>query len=210
MKLIRPKEAVELSVNAAWALALKDLSSWMEKDLVSAMVFGGLGIKGISSTPFYKFVSSNDGISQLGISKSDPPMLLKAYERSFKVSSNKRTLIFKFGDTARLKMMTPHPRRGDGGLRINSWMEWILDGAVVSDAGYVPRGRLPKSSQDDIQLNAPLGGLMLPKGDQGSSGSWRFPAKFLKYDKKWLAQNIKKIESAIIKQMTVFLTARLT
>ena len=49
LKLIKPERAVEVAVNKAWAMALKDLSGWMMKDLASAMVFGGLGIDGISS-----------------------------------------------------------------------------------------------------------------------------------------------------------------
>jgi hypothetical protein len=84
------------------------------------MVFGGFGIQGISQTAFYRFISSADGLSQLGIPATEPPKLLKAYEKTFKVSLNNTMFVMRFGDVAALKMGTPHPAAGTGNLRIGS------------------------------------------------------------------------------------------
>jgi hypothetical protein len=97
-------------VRAIWALALQDLKKWAAKDLVRAMTFGGMGIQGIAQTPFYRYISSEEGLSQLGIQKADPPRLLEAYEKTFKVSANNTMMLIKFGDIAELKTHTPHPR----------------------------------------------------------------------------------------------------
>lgn len=209
LKLIRPKDKIEASVREAWALALGDLQKWMSKDLVRAMVFGGHGIQGIAQTDFYRFISSPDGLSQLGIEATEPPRLLQAYERkAFKVVRNRNTLMFLFGDVAQLKMATPHPANGTGNLHLESWLEWIIDQKTV-DSGFVPRSRIPGGAQNAIRLGQPLGGLMLPRGVFGSTGQWRFPAQHINYDVKWLEANIKKIEKAIIDQAVRFLQARL-
>jgi hypothetical protein len=180
----------------------------MSTDLINAMVHGGFGIQGIEDTQFYRFISSPDGLSELGIEKSEPPRLLDAYKTSFKVSRNNRMLVLKFGDTARLKLGTPHPATGTGFLQITSWMEWILDGTNVG-SGYVPRAKLPSKTQKSIRVRSSPGGLMLPRGVFGSTGLWRFPANLRDYDREWLANNVGKIQDAIINQMAVLLTGRL-
>lgn len=207
LRLIKPEISIDRAVRAAWTLALGDLKDWIAKDLVRAMVFGGLGIGGISSTPFYEFISSNEGLSELGIGKAQPPQLLRAYERSFKVVANNSMLVLFFGDVAKLKMATPHPAAGQG-LQIQSWLEFIVDDIKVN-RGFVPRSELPRGTRGKIRLRAPLGGLMLPKGRFGSTGSWSFPEQFQDYDVKWLQDNVSKIESAITDQMMVFLRKRL-
>lgn len=208
LKLIRPAEAVRVAVDKAWSLALKDLSSWAETSLVDAMVDGGLGVEGIAQTEFYRFVSSPEGLGQLGIERTEPPKLLAAYRRSFKVSSTNRLLLLRFGDMAQLKMGTPHPAAGTGHLQIESWLEWIVDGDTVQ-SGYVPRERLPVSAQKRIRIDSAPGGLMLPRGAFGSLGSWAFPASLRGYERKWFKDNVKKIEKAITRKMVVFLTRRL-
>lgn len=209
LTLIRPTEAVTLAVNRGWAKALQDLAKWMENDLIHAMIFGGLGIQGIAETSFYNFISSPEGLSELGIEKNEPSRLLEAYQSAFKISKNNRILMLQFGDTARLKLGTPHPASGTGFLQISSWMEWILDGVNVG-SGYVPRAKLPPKAQKSIRISSAPGGLMLPRGAFGSSGLWRFPADLRDYDRQWLKDNIGKIQDAIINQMAVFLTARLS
>lgn len=209
LDLIRPVEAVTLAVNRGWAEALQDLAKWMESDLINAMIFGGLGIQGIAETSFYKFISSPDGLSELGIEKSEPPRLLDAYKSAFKISKNNRLLMLQFGDTARLKLGTPHPASGTGFLQISSWMEWILDGVNVG-SGYVPRAKLPTKAQKAIRISSAPGGLMLPRGAFGSAGLWKFPVNLRDYDREWFTDNIGKIQDAIINQMVVFLTARLS
>lgn len=209
LELIRPTEAVTLAVNRGWAEALKDLAKWMESDLINAMIFGGLGIQGIAETSFYDFISSPEGLSQLGIEKSEPPRLLEAYKSAFKISTNRRILMLQFGDAARLKLGTPHPASGTGFLQISSWMEWILDGVNV-DSGYVPRAKLPPRAHKSIRINSAPGGLMLPRGAFGSSGLWKFPINLRDYDRRWFTDNVGKIQDAITNQMVVFLTARLS
>lgn len=211
LDLINPVDAITVAINKGWAKALQDLVKWIKKDLIDAMIFGGLGIQGIAETQFYQFISSPDGLSELGINKGRPPLLLKAYKNSFKVSTNNRILLLQFGDTARLKLGTPHPASGTGHLDIASWMEWILDDITVG-SGYVPRAKLPKGKglRKAIRITSAPGGLMLPRGVFGSTGLWRFPANLRDYDRRWLADNIDKIRDAIVNQMTVFLTIRLS
>jgi hypothetical protein len=171
------------------------------------MTFGGMGIDGIAQTPFYRFISSPEGLSQLGIQATEPPRLLQAYERTFKATSNNTTFVMRFGDVAMLKLFTPHPAAGTGHLQVESWMEWILDKETVG-SGFVSRSRLPNKSQRAIRLSTPLGGLMLPAGKFGSTGEWRFPPQYQNYDVRWLEQNIKRIQDAIINQMAILLTKR--
>jgi len=115
----------------------------------------------------------------------------------------------RFGDTARLKLGTPHPAAGTGHLQVESWLEWILDGEVVK-SGFVPRGKLPASAQKRIRISSGPGGLMLPAGAFGSTGLWRFPGVLQDYETAWMKDNIKKIETAITDKMTVFLSRRLS
>jgi len=208
-RLIRPTDVISIAVGKAWGLALKDLSAWMSKELVNALVDGGLGIEGISQTQFYRFISSPDGLSQLGIERNQPPKLLAAYRGTFKAGHNNKMIWLRFGDTARLKMGTPHPAAGTGHLQIESWMEWIVDDDPVH-SGFVPRSRLPKDAQGRIRISSGPGGLMLPAGVFGSSGLWRFPGVLRDYEVKWLKDNIKKIQTAITNQMVIFLTRRLS
>lgn len=211
IKFIKPEKAVRKVVNRAWEQALGDLERWMRKDLVKALTFGGLGIGGIAQTPFYQFISSPEGLSQLGIDESQPPKLLKAYETTaFSIKAKKRIITLRFGNVAQLKSATPHPASGTGKLKISSWLEWILDRKVVQDRGFVSRKDLGGGALGRIRLNAPLGGLMLPRGAVGKSlGVWRFPAQFINYEDDWLIGNIAKIEKAIIAQMIKLFQRRL-
>lgn len=211
IRLIKPEQAVRKVVHRAWEQALGDLEIWMRRSLVKALTFGGLGIQGIAQTPFYRFISSSEGLSQLGIDKSQPPKLLRAYERTaFSVKTQKRVITLTFGKVAKLKAATPHPASGTGQLRISSWLEWILDKKIVLGRGFVSRRDIDIKGQDRIRLEAPLGGLMLPRGALGKSlGVWRFPAEFVNYEDKWLIANVAKIEKAIINQMIKLFQKRL-
>jgi hypothetical protein len=210
LQLINPKVVIKIAVFNAWMLALKDLASWIESTLVPNLIYGGGGIVGIAQTPFYMFISSADGLSQLGIDASQPPKLLEAYRRSFRTAISGTTLKFTFGDKAVLKMGTPHPASGTGKLKIESWMEWIIDKKTVNKRGYVPRSKLTDKAQKYIRLQDPLGGLMLPRGAFRSLGFWRFPISLLNYEQDWLNTNIKAISDSIEQKMAAFLTARLT
>ena len=208
LKLIRPSEAVTIAVNKGWAKALKDLQTWIESDLVQAMVYGGLGLQGIAQTPFYKFISSADGLSQLGIEKTEPPKLLRAYKSTMKVIRNSSQVHIKFGNLALLKLATPHPASGTGHLQIESWLEWVFDGKTV-DSGFVPRTRLPGGLQKNIRVKSSPGGLMLSKGHFGSTGLWRFPPQLADFEKKWLRENVAKIEKLVQERAIVSLTKSL-
>jgi len=208
LKLIRPSEAVKVAVNKGWADALKDLEAWMQNNLVRAMVYGGLGIQGISQTPFYKFVSSPDGLSQLGIEKTEPPKLLRAYENTIKIIRKKNQINIKFGDLALLKLATPHPASGTGHLQIESWLEWVFDKKKVA-SGFVPRNRIPTAVQKRIRIKSAPGGLMLSKGTFGSTGLWKFPTQLADFERKWLRANVSMIENLIQERAIVSLNKSL-
>lgn len=179
-----------------------EVEKWIRSELIPALVHGGMGIQGIEQTNFYKFISSPEGLSQLGIPPSEPPKLLEAYKRTFKVErENSGAIRLLFGDYAKLKMATPHPYSGIGQLRVDSWLDWIVDGDIVADAGFVRRSDLPKRFKKYVRLSAPLGGLMLPKGVSGSTGLWRFPQVLRKFDDEWLSANEAKIRSVISKKV---------
>jgi hypothetical protein len=190
-------------MNNAVKAALLRTETWIQTSLVPALVYGGFGITGIAQTPFYVFISSDEGLSQLGIKPSDPPKLLKAYLNTFKTRRSGTTLQLQFGNIDLLKQATPHPFNKTGKLRIKSWLEWVEDGRTVSHRGYVNRSSLPRFLQKKIRLSAPLGGLMLPKGAYRSSGFWQFPRGLQDYEIAWLNQNMQRIHAAIEKNFAV-------
>ena len=196
LRLIRPSDAVKVTVNKGWPVALKDLETWMQSDLVRAMVYGGLGIQGIAETPFYKFISSDDGLSQLGIERTEPPKLLRAYLSTIKIVRNSNQVNIKFGDMALLKLATPHPANGTGNLQIESWLEWVFDGKKVN-SGFVPRNNIPTAVQKNIRIKSAPGGLMLSKGTFGSTGLWKFPTQLADFERKWLRTNVSTIEKLV-------------
>jgi hypothetical protein len=205
-RLLRnPAKQIKLNLKAAWKKTLSDLERWMAKDLVKAMVHGGMGIQGIKQTEFFKFISSPDGLSQLGIPATEPPKLLKAYlTTAFKVKRKGETLSLEFGNVAALKAATKHPAAGTGHLSISSWMEWVFDKKQVN-SGFVPRRKV-LGGQKSIRLGTPLGGLMLPKGALGSSGLWRFPEALSNYEDKWISENSGKIQQAIDNKVVELMT----
>ncbi len=175
----------------------------MAKQLIPAMVHGGMGIQGIADTPFYKFVSSQEGLSQLGIRPEDPPKLLTAYLQTFKTKRAGNTLTLAFGDERLLKSATPHFASGRGRLKVKSWLEWIVDNRTEQGFGFVTRNAIPKGFQQHIRLAAPLGGLMLPRGILRSAGFWQFPSGLMDYEITWFKQNElairRSIEAALMK-----------
>lgn len=203
--LIRPQQILDKFARVAWEKSTPEIARWIKSDLINAMVYGGQGIDGISQTPFYKFITSDDGLSQLGIEKTEPPKLLTAYATSaFTISHNKSSVELDFGILAKLKMATPHPAAGTGHLQIVSWLEWISESVAVA-RGYVPRNSIPPKVQNAIRLGSPLGGLMLPRGALGSIGRWEFPTQYSDYIDKWFAENVNKIQSALVdKAFSIF------
>jgi len=204
-----PAGEIKLKVQRALPKALNDLKRWAATDLVKAMVHGGMGIEGIEQTDFYRFISSPEGLSQLGIPASEPKKLLKAYKTSaFKVQVRNDTISIEFGNVAALKAATKHPAAGTGHLTISSWLEWVLENKEVG-RGFVPRRKVLGKAQGAIRLKSPLGGLMLPRGVMGSSGLWRFPTKLKNFEEKWLGRNANKIEDAMIDKFSEFLNKRI-
>lgn len=188
--------------------ALARLEIWVSKDLVKALIYGGEGLQGIAQTEFYKFITSPEGLSQLGIPSTEPPKLLKAYESAFKVSKKGGVLSLDFGDVAALKAATPHPAAGVGHLTVQSWLELALDKKTLG-RGFVPRENIKRSAQKSIRLQAPLGGLMLPKGVFGSTGLWRFPEALGDFESKWIGNNAAGIQDLIFDKFAEFLNEAL-
>jgi hypothetical protein len=202
LKLVNPARILRGHIGTAWEKSLVELQVWLETTLVRALVFGGMGLQGIAQTEFYKFVSSREGLSQLGIEATEPPKLLKAYEtKAFKVERRKRVIRLKFGNVAQLKVATQHPAKGQGHLNIRSWLEWVLDGTEAG-RGYVPRSDIDPSMQKNIRLGQPLGGLMLPRGVQGSTGLWRFPSRLQNYEDAWFRSNSAIVQRLITEKIT--------
>lgn len=200
ISLIKPLEKLKLHVGNAWERSMPEIDRWMRAELIPSMVYGGMGIVGISQTDFYRYITSQRGLSELGIEASQPPKLLQAYANTaFKVRIFKKQMTLEFGNYARLKAATPHPANGTGHLHIESWLEWV-DGKEVN-RGFVPREKLGGTASKAIRLGEPLGGLMLPRGAYGSTGLWRFPAQLRHYEDKWFKQNIEAIEKVITQKM---------
>ena len=187
---------------------MPEIETWMKKELVPSFVYGGNGIVGISQTDFYKFITSADGLSQLGIEASEPPKLLDAYAKTaFKVRRESKHIVLEFGNYVKLKAATPHPADGTGNLHISSWLEWV-DGRG-ENSGYVPRSKLSEKASKSIRLQDPLGGLMLPRGAYGSTGLWKFPTELRNYEDKWFQQNVTKIQAIMTQKMIEIFTMKL-
>ncbi len=210
LSLIRPVSTIKTGILNARNRAIVRMADWTVQNLLPAMTYGGLGIQGISETSFYRFITSDDGLSQLGIRPQDPHDLLRAYIDSFEVKAQNGLLIFRFGNEAELKLGTPHWATGTGKLKVDSWLDWILDGEKVDDAGYIPRNEIPQKLQGNIRLNDPLGGLMLPQGAlKKSTGHWEFPTMFKEYSIEWLKQNATVIENVIVSAFVGILESEL-
>lgn len=194
----------------AWKKAIIRVENWLQSDFVNALVYGGMGIQGIAQTSFYQWITSPDGLSQLGIPATEPPKLLDAYLKTFKVDTRGYTISFAFGNVYNLIRATPHPANGTGRLKIGSWLRWAVDGEKVPDRGFVPRSRIPQGRlQNRIRLNNPLGGLMLPGGSYGSSGRWELPVVLRNYADEWFVLNKKTIEELIMAQLEAALIQEL-
>lgn len=206
-KLTKPIKEFVANLNRRWNKSLVHLERWMETELIDAMVDGGYGIQGIAQTDFYRYITSPEGLSELGIETSDPPRLLEAYRRTLKVSRKRNIVSVKFGNYAELKMATPHPFAGVKNLHVTSWLEFVVEG-VTASSGFVPRARLPQKARKYIRLNTAPGGLMLPAGKLGSTGQWKFPAEHRNYQEKWLRDNLGNINRAVQEASARFLNKK--
>lgn len=194
-------------IRNSFKAALLRLEPWIQQSLVPALVYGGLGIQGIAQTTFYTFITSNEGLSQLGIRREDPPKLLQAYLDSHKLIRKGTFLELRFGHPDKLIKGTRHWAHGTGLLRIGSWMNWVLKDEIVQNFGFVTRAALPKWMQRRPRLKAPLGGLMLNKDRPigggktaallGNKGHWEFPNSLKDYYVTWFTQNQAQIAKAI-------------
>jgi len=211
VKLLRTVSAIKGPLANAFRLVLLEFNIWLAKDLKRALIYGGLGIEGITQTSFYQWLTSEDGLSQLGIPADEPPKLLAAYDKTFRVDTRGFTTKFDFGNVYNLLQATPHPANGTGQLKIKSWMSWVIDGKVVPNYGYVPRNKLPNSRKlrQHIRLNDPLGGLMLRANKFGSTGHWALPAVVTTYADQWFISNQAKIEAAMQTKLEEIFTRRL-
>jgi hypothetical protein len=214
VKLVNPSSAVEAAIRQVWTKVMGDMEKWIKKELVPALAYGSaapngnLGLMGIADTPFYAYITSPQGLSELGINVVDAVKLLRAYESSMKVSSNNNMVFLRFGDEAELKLATKHPDASNRNLGITSWLEWVLDGKSVTNAGFVPKESLPPSAQKKIRITSAPGGLMLPQGRFGSKGTWKFPDSFVNYDSAWFAFNAAKLEKLMADKAAEFFTKR--
>ncbi len=202
VKLLRSRSAIKGPITVALKNSIQKFHIWLATDFKFALVFGGMGIEGIAQTPFYQWISSSDGLSQLGIPPSEPPRLLEAYLKTFRVDTRGYTTRFEFGNVYNLLQATPHPANGTGKLNVGSWMAWAINGKTVNNYGYVPRSRIPKGGlRKRIRLNDPLGGLMLKSGSFGSTGSWQIPQVLQTYADQWFLKNQAVIENVMAHKM---------
>ena len=212
VKLVgQPTKQTKIILRTAWRNSVQSLAVWLKTTLLRSMVYGNpsLGIRGISQTPFFKFITSKQGLSELGITLADTQKLLRAYEKSFKVSIRGTRITFKFGVVRDLIVNTPHPSEQ------KSWMEWVIGidgsgGQPVINRGFVSRQDLSSSARDHIRLSPPKGGLMLPKGKSNSRGFWQFPKHLQNYSDDWFNQNQVAIQTAIANKITVLLRQELS
>lgn len=169
------------------------------------MINGGHGISPLIEEPVFKWLYSDEALSELGIESTDVDELVRAHQRAYSVNINANQLSLNFGDISVLKAATQHPFDGIGALSIGSWLEWVHDGQNVTDAGFVDRDDLPDRLTGYIRLPDPLGGLMLPRGSFGSAGTWKVPPIYNNYISKWMTKN----KPAIIDAMTAKLISLL-
>lgn len=183
----------------------------MSGPILEALINGGMGLEGIAQTPFYQFITSSEGLSELGVEATEPPKLLKAYRDTFRVDVRGTALSFYFGNVYNLIRATPHPASGTGQLKIGSWLRWAVDGQKVNDRGFVPRNRLPKVDKlrKRIRLGDPLGGLMLPANRFGSTGRWELPIVFRNYADEWFVKNKARLEELIVKYIEFIFASEL-
>lgn len=193
LDLQNPQSQVRKQILSQLPFVFEKMKNWLENELPKNLIFGGAGIVGIQETPFYQWLNSNEGLSQLGIDSSEPQKLLDAYLASFKIKKTTESIVLTFGDHDLLELLTPHPASGEGRLEIRSWLEWVLEDLKVQGFGYVSREDLSNRMQEYPRLSSPLGGLMLPAGSFGSSGSWQVPEQYQDFDTKWFIQNEPKI-----------------
>lgn len=204
-----PEDLIEGTLERAWNKALKDLRAWIKTDLIKILVYGGRGVQGIAQTEFYRFVSSDEGLGQLGIEADQPPKLLRAYEKTLKVTLRSGTLFITFGTFKSLKDATPHPAAGTGNLNVSSWLDWVGPRPVRVQAAYVPRQELPKRARKRIRISSAPGGLMLSASSSGNRSPWQFPKNLSDYQEQWLKDNFNEIETLVSNQLTVFYAKRL-
>lgn len=191
-------------------MAIQDLKSWMENDFVNILINGGDGIQGLTQTDFFNYISSPAGLGEIGIARKHLSDFTNAYRASLKVRANNKGLSLAFGDMATLKLMTPHPAAGVGNLHVESWLEFFLPGQVQVASAFVPESRLPGKAKKVIRSKDVSGGLMLPVGSYGVNQPWSpIFNKGKDYNTRWLDDNLKDIENAIVDKLIFFLQKRM-
>ncbi len=205
-KLVNVEVAVKKHLKKIYALAIEDLRKWIKSTLIPALIKGGEGIQGIAETPFIQWAKSNEGLSQLGIYPQDIRDMLKALLSTFTVRKVGNSLVIYFGNFAKLKSLTPHPFSGEGKLEVRSWLELVEK--PNPNYGFVPRNKVKRRAKEYIRLNSPRGGLMLKKGQMGSTGRWSVPAKYKAWDTIWAAKTMPKVQKIVSKKLQYFLEKR--
>lgn len=207
-----PKKVITEAIKKAAKDAFPEVRDFIKGEIIPALIFGTGSLSNrllsISNTSFYKWVSSEEGLSQLGIEATEPPKLLEAYQETLKVGRNATTISFNFGDVVQLMLFTPHPASGTGKLTIESWLEWVFDDVTAPEHGFVSRARIRRLPDSDdverlesfIRLGAPLGGLMLPHGQIGSFGFWEFPETLKDFETDWLAKNLDIVNELMVEK----------
>jgi hypothetical protein len=194
-------------------LAVYDLRKWAKAEIPSILVNGDGSVKGITQTPFFEYIKSQKGRSELGINMEDVNNLVSAYLENTKVViSRNKELSIEFGNVAKLKMATPHPRAGVKHLQIQSWLEWAVDGVDV-DSVFVPASKLGPFERKFIKVKDSPGGLMVLPGSRISNRTglytpWKFPEFLKNYDKHWISENSKNIEKLVFNKLRYFIKQR--
>lgn len=215
-------KAIRRRTSRAMSLSVFPVQERLRKSVVN----GGDRIRGFSSTNTWKWISSPEGLGQIGFTDaSQATAVFQAIEQSIRVKtanqSGSKILLIGLLNMMVLARATPHPATSSTPkLNIESWfVDWILDQKSVTDAGFVDlrtflktqtdRGRKIRTYPRSFNI-AGLGGagFMLPGGFSGSRGTWRVPAGVGGEDiRQWLAGNIPGIRFIIEDELSkAFLT----
>lgn len=217
------------AIRREWGRAIIVAAPRITRRISEGIVNGSDGLTSFFASPVGQWIRSEEGVGQLGFPDAKPfsdlvTGLLQSVEVK-KTSSIGKGKGFSLGlNLLNLKVIarhTPHPAQSSSAkLNIDSWfVDWIMLGVPVTDAGFVPftdffqlvqGGRGKKEQREIKSISLPRSfpavgiksGFMFPKGFLGSTGSWS-PPDFINAQavENWLSNNIPAITRIMKEEM---------